>query len=405
MNKPNVLVISDEKDIEVLDSQSQSRNWHIFWKIIDYNKLPKKVSEIHELIVENDIDFVLYSRNDQVANRIGTGPITRQLRTGYSSFSGIDEKNRIEQMKSCFADFLKCDEELDFNISEREESLSEKDSGKDTFSLIFDVEQLGGVKYGLPRILEILNRYNVQSTFFMTNLMKKVYSNVLEEIQKRGHEVGIHGRWHEYLPKYTLEEQRILIKGMVDDFHCQIPGANFIGRMNRNTLRALIENGIEYFVYPMINYYKFFCYPKLPMTPFLVSVEDEEILMLPVSVETYGRPWISIKNMVDSAFSESLKINGHLTILLHPFVDGNLQHIKATERLLKYLVEEKKLKGIAVKNALPNDKMRTNVCRLDTANSLRLSQFIPRTKEDLIGALPENLMAFWRIIKKDRTMW
>jgi peptidoglycan/xylan/chitin deacetylase (PgdA/CDA1 family) len=238
----------------------------------------------------------------------------------------------------------------------------------------------------------------------MANLLKKVYSNILEEIQKRGHEVGIHGRWHEYLSKYTMKEQRILINDMVEDFHCQTYGANFIGRMNRDTLSALIENEIKYFVYPMINNYKFFRYSKLPTDPFLVSLEDESILMFPVSVETYNRPWISIKSMIDSAFSGSLNSNKHLTILLHPFRDGNLQHINVTERLLRYLVKEKELRGVAIKDILLNYETRANVCKICEADSLGSDRFTMRTK-DLIYAIPENLMMLWRTIKKDHAVW
>jgi hypothetical protein len=45
MNKPNVLIIADKKDIEVLDTQRQGRHWNVFWKIVDYNRLPRKVTD------------------------------------------------------------------------------------------------------------------------------------------------------------------------------------------------------------------------------------------------------------------------------------------------------------------------------------------------------------------------
>jgi len=407
MNKPNVLIIADEKDSEILDTEHKSEHWNIFWEVIDYNELHKKVSEIRELVTKNNIDFVLYSRNDQVANRISIGPVTRKLRTGYSSFSGIDKKDRIKQMKVCFEAFVECNKRMAFNIGERDENLPESNSKGGTFSLIFDTEQLGGVKYGLPRILELLKRYDVRATFFVTNVVKKVYSNILEEIQRRRHEVGIHGKWHEYLSKYDMEEQRILIKSMVKDLGCQIYGANFMGRMNQDTIHALIENEIEYFVHPMINYYRFFCYEKLPTNPFLVSSEDEEIWMFPVSVETYNRPWLSIKNMINSAFLENLKSIRHVTILLHPFRDGNIQHINVTEILLRYLVYKKGLKGVPIKDILLNHKTHANVCKIkiNKIDSLRESRFIPRTKEDFICMIPENLMMLWRIIKKDHAVW
>ena len=406
INKPNVLIIADKEDAKHLEINKQSEHWNIFWKIIDYNRLHKSVDEIQSQIKEYEIDFILYSRNDQVAKKISIGPVTKRLEIGYSSFSAIDEKYRIEEMKNCFDDFISCDNQLDFNLSVPKERKLETSDNKGTFSLVFDTEQLGGVRYGLPRILELLNRYNVKATFFATNLMKKVYSNVLEEIHAQGHDIGLHGRWHEYLSKYNKEEQEKSIKDMIEDFGYPIHGANFIGRMNEDTVHALIENGVKYFVFPSINYYRFFCYPKLPTNPFLVSADEGAIFLIPISVETYGSPWFSVKNMINSAFRESLKSNKHITILCHPFRDGNLQHIKVTENLLRYLVVEKRMMPIMVKDLPLNHEKRINMTEINKVNpELRLSELFPRTKQDYISVIPQNLMMAYKLIRRGHTIW
>lgn len=198
---------------------------------------------------------------------------------------------------------------------------------------------------------------------------------------------------------------------MVKDFGCKIAGANFIGRMNDDTVYALIENRIKYFVFPLINHYRLLCYPKLPTNPFLVSSENGEIWMIPISVETYGKPWFSIKNMIDSAFRESLKSNRHITILCHPFRDGNLQHIKVTEKLLRYLVIEKKLKPILLRDLIMSYESqqikaeKIDVDRINKIDRVKLKQLIPRTREDYIGMIPENLMMVYRLIRRGRTIW
>jgi len=405
MRKPNVLIIADKEDVKLLDLNKQSDHWNIFWEIIDYNKLHKNVAEIEAQIKKYNIDFILYSRNDQVANRISIGPVTKRLEIGYSSFSGIDERYRIEEMKNCFDDFIRCNNRLKFDIDPAKEIDVKTSDSRGTFSLIFDTEQIGGVRYGLPRILELLNKHDVKATFFVTNLMKKVYSNIVEEIHAHGHEIGLHGRWHEYLSNYNEEKQTSLIKEMINDFGIKIYGANFIGRMNKDTVHALIENKIKYFVFPLINYYRFFCYPKLPTNPFLVSSKNGEIWMIPISVETYGSPWFSIKNMVDSAHRESLKSNKHITILCHPFRDGNLQHIEITERLLNHLMVNKKMKPVLIKDLSTSHERRIEVDEIDKVNpKLRLSELIPRTKQDLYGLIPQDLMMVYRIIKRGHTI-
>ena len=406
IDKTNVLIIADKEDVKHLDINKQSNHWNIFWKIIDYDRLHKSIDEIQNEIRKHNIDFILYSRNDQIAKKISIGPVTNKLKIGYSSFSGIDEKYRIEEMKDCFEDFIRCDKRLDFDIPSLKERDLKTSDNKGTFSLIFDTEQMGGVRYGLPRILKLLNKYDVKATFFVTNLMKKVYSNILEEIHAQGHEIGLHGRWHEYLSSLSKEAQKNSIRDMVNDLGKKIHGGNFIGRMNKDTFYALVDNKIKYFVFPLINYYRFFCYPKLPTNPFLVSAENGVIRMIPISVETYGSPWFSIRNMIDSAFRESLKSNKHITILCHPFRDGNLQHIEVTEKLLKYLVVDKKMKPVLIKDLSMRHERRIGVDEIDkVTHKLKLSKPIPRTKHDYISLIPQNLMMGYRIIKRGHTIW
>ena len=406
MDKPNVLIIADKEDVKQVDVNKQSNHWNIFKKIIDYNRLRESIDELQMQIKRYNIDFMLYSMNDQVAKKISIGPVTKRLGIGYSSFSGIDEKYRIEEMKNCFEDFIRCDNQLDFDIPPLKERDLETSESKGTFSLIFDTEQIGGARYGLPRILELLNKYNVKATFFVTNLMKKVYPNLINILFEQGHEIGLHGRWHEYLSNYHKEEQTNLIRGMIKDIGCEVYGANFIGRMNEDTVHALIENKIKYFVFSLINSYRFFCYQKLPTNPFLVLSKNKEIRMIPVSVETYGSPWFSIRNMVDSAFRESLKSNKHITILCHPFRDGNMQHIEVAEKLLRYLVVEKEMKPVLVKNLPMNSEGQIEIDEIDNVTpKMKLRELVPRTKQDYIGMIPQNLMKGYRLIRRGHTVW
>jgi len=409
MNKPNVLIVADEKDSKIIDTKSQSEHWNIFWVITDYNKLHKKVGEMRELATNNDIDFVLFSRNDQVLNRTSIGPLIRKLRMGHSSFSGIDKKDTMEQMRECFEAFIECKKRLNFKTSQRERNVSGINYKGGTFSLIFDEEQLGGVKYGLPRIFDVLNKHGVSATFFVTNLMKKVFSNIVKEIRSQGHEVGLHGMWHEYLSDLNKEEQIRSIRDMVQDFGGEVWGANFIGRMNTDTIQALGENELEYFVHPAINRYQFTSYLKLTTAPSLITFSPKNIWMLPISVETYGLPWFSIKNMIDSAIMQSKKCGfSHISILCHPFRDGNLANIETTKKLLYHLAK-KGLTPITLKELVKSPQLGK-----DFPNIHKMKEFfmptkakasLPMTKQDFIGMVPENFMKIYRIFKRDHAVF
>ena len=84
MENPNVLVIADKMDTELLIPKTDTKNWNIYWETVNYNEIFMNVSRIRESVIKNKIDFVIYSRNDQVANRTNINKITNKMETGYS---------------------------------------------------------------------------------------------------------------------------------------------------------------------------------------------------------------------------------------------------------------------------------------------------------------------------------
>jgi peptidoglycan/xylan/chitin deacetylase (PgdA/CDA1 family) len=406
LDKPRALLIVDEKDMECLDIRRETNKWEIFWIIVNYDKIYKSYHEVEAQVIKQDIDLVIYSRNDQIGNGISIGPFTNRLKVGYSSFSGIDNDYRIEEMQVLFTDFMNCDIKLNLDMAQQKKEIIRPSFNRGTFSLIFDTEQLGCIRYGLPRILKILNKYNVHATFFLTNVMKKIYPTIIEDLIARGHEVGIHGLWHESLISREPKIQRDLISFMAKDLDCKILGANLLGRMDKNTIRSLIDNNIKYFCAPIINRYKFLCYPKYNTNPLLVKSDRGNILMNPIHVETYGRPWFSIRNMIDTAITQSSKSNKHITILCHPFRDGNLQHIETTEKMIEYLSINKELTSITADQLPLIADESIKLDDLDNLRNVRKSEILmPKTREDCFYLIPENLMMIYMIWKKNRTIW
>jgi peptidoglycan/xylan/chitin deacetylase (PgdA/CDA1 family) len=406
MENPNVLVIADKMDTELLIPKTDSENWNIYWETVNYNEIFMNVSRIRESVIKNKIDFVIYSRNDQVANRTNINKITSKMETGYSSFSGIDEKFRIEQMRICFEDFIQCNKKLDFNFSQEKKTINKTCKNTGTFSLLFDAEQLGCFRYGLTRIMGILDEYNVKATFFVTNIMKKVYSNAIDLIKKRGHEVGIHGQWHEQLSDFDVVTQTKMINKMKNDFSNNSQGANFVGRMDNASISALVTNNFVYFLYLSINYYQPFSYPKLSATPFSILSDEGSIWALPISINTYSLPWFSIKNMVDSAVILAKKNRfSHISVLLHPFRDGNLQHLRTTQRLIKYLAMDIGLRPITLEQFAGGLKAQSRlpVVKYEEFETLTRSKRIlrfPETKQDVLG-FSEAFIRIYKLLKKN----
>lgn len=300
---------------------------------MDYLKINKnKFDDV--LIIERDLDlkslkkenvnFLIFSRNEQTSD-IRIGKMVKKLKVGYSSFSGIDKNKRIKQMQICFKDLLHKDKDFTVKIKKIKEDIE----NEKTFTLIFDVEQLGGVKFGLPRIIKILNKYKVPSTFFVTNFVFNIYPKIFKDLSEV-HEIGLHGLYHEFLNIHDVEKQKKLIFKAKSDFEknsIKIIGANYIGRMNEDTLKALKENGIKYFVYPLKNTIKFL---SVYCDPFKIK----GMILVPIFAETYNKNWWKIKQQIDNTLN--FKENKHIQILMHPFYDGVRKNIQNVEKVIKY---------------------------------------------------------------------
>jgi peptidoglycan/xylan/chitin deacetylase (PgdA/CDA1 family) len=51
-------------------------------------------------------------------------------------------------------------------------------------------------RVGIPKLLELLARYEVRATFFITGWTAEAHPAACEAILKAGHEIGHHGYWH-----------------------------------------------------------------------------------------------------------------------------------------------------------------------------------------------------------------
>ena len=54
-----------------------------------------------------------------------------------------------------------------------------------------------GAVVGVPRILDLLDKFNFKATFFIPGHTIDTYPEICKEIVARGHEVGHHGYVHE----------------------------------------------------------------------------------------------------------------------------------------------------------------------------------------------------------------
>ncbi len=403
----NVLFLVDIDDSTYLDLSQTSDHWNIVSEVLDFRELHASIERIGNLARAHDIDFLLYSQNDQVGKRIGIGAIHQQLVLGYSSISAIDrgiDVVRREQTQACYGDFLQCNGSFQCEAGEKPTRESPP-AGTGTFSLVFDTEQLGGVRYGLPRLISLLSDHHIRATFFVTDLVNRVYPNLFGTLVDLGHELAPHGLCHEHLTPLVIDHQVSQVQAMIDGLGTQPTGANFIFRMNLDTLTALVRSGIRYFVYFDTNYYRLISYPKRPTQPTLVQHEEGQIWAIPISVQTYGLPWFSIRNMLDTAIKQG-RTSGfeHISVLMHPFRDGALQNIDTTRKIIDHLLESG-LQPLTLSDVeadlSENGTFAPQPCDPEKMiDPYRPPVSLPTTRWDFMGFIPQTAMSIIRRIRK-----
>lgn len=119
------------------------------------------------------------------------------------------------------------------------------------FNTLRDETGLKVWKEGMPVLLDIYEKYGVQSTFFFTGYIARLYPDIVRMIQGRGHEVASHSFSHKKedgLDVLSYKDQLYQLqtsKKILEDI-CGEEVISFRSpalRMSQNTARALIESG------------------------------------------------------------------------------------------------------------------------------------------------------------------
>ncbi len=109
-----------------------------------------------------------------------------------------------------------------------------------------------GPKTGMPRILDVLDRYDIKTCIFIPGWIVERYPALCEEIVKRGHEVGQHGYLHERPSslKSREEEEELLVKSL--GIFKKILGVTPLGSRSpsadpsKHTMELLKKHGFVY---------------------------------------------------------------------------------------------------------------------------------------------------------------
>ena len=108
-----------------------------------------------------------------------------------------------------------------------------------------------GMKRGLKRVLDAFERYGIKGTFFIPGKVVEIYPDEVNEIVKKGHEIGLSGYEYENFASLTVERQEEALEKGIYAFKnvCNLRPEGFRapnGEITIDTIDLLIKFGFKY---------------------------------------------------------------------------------------------------------------------------------------------------------------
>ena len=208
-----------------------------------------------------------------------------------------------------------------------------------------------GPTVAVPRILKLLDTYEIQATFFIPGYILETYPDVVKEIYSRGHEIGFHSYGHVNPAKLTLEQEKKDFEIGLEAFQ-KLLGYRPYGyrspaaEMSKNTWGLLAEFG---FLYDTTMMGKDF--------PYVQNVNGKSVIELPMhwilddwvyfGFNMYPNlPYMSgissqekVYEIWSAEFDGMLEEGLLFMLCMHPQLMGRMSRLKMLERLLRHMRE------------------------------------------------------------------
>lgn len=229
---------------------------------------------------------------------------------------------------------------------------------------------------GMPRLLDLYDKYNIKTTFFYTGHVAKLKPELVKMAYEKGHEIGSHGLTHDSRQAFDvlsyeeqvrhLKESKKILEDIIGEgiISFRAPAA----RVNNNIVQALEE--AEFKIDSSISSQRFdmfMSYGSLKKLNWLIAHRkpyyakednifkkgESEILEIPISalffpyIGTFMRIAPSFNRFIRNLLYLETKINNrHFNFLTHPneFIDEqdeeNLVIEKRSKNIISYFFKD-----------------------------------------------------------------
>ena len=205
-----------------------------------------------------------------------------------------------------------------------------------------------GNRRAVPRILDILDSYDVKASFFVPAVAALLYPDEQRQVVAAGHEIGVHGWIHERNSVLPLEAERDLQMRSADVLE-RISGVRPVGirtpswDFSPNTLAITREMGLIYDSSLMADDD---CYELL------MDGENSGVVELPVewirddavyfnmnrfaSLRPYTPP-SDVLEIFKKEFDGAYREGGVFQLTMHPHISGHRSRIWILEELIRHI--------------------------------------------------------------------
>ena len=207
-----------------------------------------------------------------------------------------------------------------------------------------------GWKVGAGRILELLDRYRIRSTFFVPGLVIQQRPWVVEDILRRGHEVAHHSWSHAWIVNLSPEQEREEFEKGIEIIE-RTTGRKPVGwrspaaKFSLITLKLLQEYGFRYSsnFFDDDSPYLHEVDGKLTDIvefPFAWVLDDAPFFLYSITLpgRTMHPPSSVLEGWVDE-FDTLYREDREFVLAMHPQIIGRPSRITMLEKLIKHILE------------------------------------------------------------------
>lgn len=200
---------------------------------------------------------------------------------------------------------------------------------------------------GLDRILKLLSKHSIKSTFFVPGWIIEKYPKEIMNILNDGHELAHHGYIHEYPDTLQEEKEREILERGIEIIQ-SFSGYKPLGyrspawEFSSQTLRLLKEYGFLYSSNMMDDDYPYIHSNGIVELPVQWLLDDAPFFMFHPKMN--GRLIQSTKQVFEiwkEEFAALYEENIPTVFTFHPQLIGRAHRIKRLDELIKYIKSHK----------------------------------------------------------------